>query len=104
MNEIKKFLKNNEKQTLKILKRMFGIKSIAKAIEEETFLKSQIETTYSKSIEEINWTIVKQNNYTSFNGYVYAKYLTISTILEQYFENKKLYPYSNDLEDVINGY
>lgn len=102
-NKIEKFLKNNEKQTLKILRRFFGIKSIATAIEEERVLKEKLEIVYQKEIDLITWPVIK-SNYSTHNAYLYAKYLTLRTIITQYLENKKLYPYTNDLEEVINEF
>lgn len=99
---MEKFIKRNEKETLKLLKRIFGIKSIAKAIEEEEKIKNELERKFKMEIELINWNTVKEN-YVSSNGYTYARYLTLRTIINQYLENKKLYPYYNDLKEIENG-
>lgn len=99
---MEKFIKRNEKETLKLLKRIFGIKSIAKAIGEEEKIKNELERKFKMEIELINWNTVKEN-YVSSNGYTYARYLTLRTIINQYLENKKLYPYYNDLKEIENG-
>ena len=99
---MEKFIKRNEKETLKLLKRIFGIKSIAKAIEEEEKIKNELERKFKMEIELINWNTIKEN-YVSSNGYTYARYLTLRTIINQYLENKKLYPYYNDLKEIENG-
>lgn len=100
---MEKFIKRNEKETLKLLKRIFGIKSIAKAIEEEEKIKNELERKFKMEIDLISWNTVKEN-YVSSNGYTYARYLTLRTIINQYLENKKLYPYYNDLKEIKNGH
>lgn len=99
---MEKFIKRNEKETLKLLKRIFGIKSITKAIEEEEKIKNELERKFKMEIDLISWNTVKEN-YVSSNGYTYARYLTLRTIINQYLENKKLYPYYNDLKEIENG-
>lgn len=99
---MEKFIKRNEKETIKLLKRIFGIKSISKAIEEEEKIKNELERKFKMEIDLINWNTVKKN-YVSSNGYTYARYLTLRTIINQYLENKKLYPYYNDLKEIENG-
>lgn len=103
LKDIKKFIKKNEKDTLKVLKRTFGMKSITQAINEESKLSEYLENKFKKQIDFITWEDVKEN-YNLINGYSYAKYLTLRTIIDQYLENKKLYPYSNHLEEIINDY
>ena len=103
LKDIKKFIKKNEKDTLKVLKRTFGMKSIVQAINEERKLSEYLENKFKKQIDLIMWEDVKEN-YNSSDAYSYAKYLTLRTIINQYLENKKLYPYSNDMGEIINDY
>lgn len=101
--QINKYLKDNKKQTEKILRKFFGIKSIVDAINEEELLKLKLEEMCHKEISLINWSVIRQN-YDTFKSYTYAKYLTLRTIINQYLENRKLYPYTNDLQEVADEY
>ena len=103
LKDIKKFIKKNEKDTLKVLKRTFGMKSIVQAINEESKLSEYLENRFKKQIDFMTWEDIKAN-YNSSDAYSYARYLTLRTIINQYLENKKLYPYSNDLEEITNDY
>lgn len=102
-NEIKKYLENNKKQTEKMLKKIFGINSIVEGIKEEEQLKLELEKICHKEIDLIDWQIIEEN-YNSHKGYIYVKYITLQTLITQYLENKKLYPYTNDLQEVVNEY
>lgn len=69
-----------QKRTIKLLKKMFGIKTIAEGLEERKHCKQLLEFRMNKSVDDFTVDDVTKN------GYIYSRYRTLNNILELYLE------------------
>lgn len=95
----KNYFKNNHKRTIKLLKKIFGISNIPEAIKEEEKLRIRLELAFQKDIELIDWNLIKED-YNFHIMYVYAKYLTLRSIINSHLENKKMSVAIDNLEEL----
>ena len=72
-----------QKRTKKLLKKIFGSRTIADGLEERKRCRKLIENCTEKNINEINFKLVREYNLCE----VYAKYRTLDKILELYLES-----------------
>lgn len=72
-----------QKRTKKLLKNIFGYRTIADGLEERKRCRKLIEDVLHTEISEIDFNKVKEYNLCE----VYAKYRTLDKILELYFES-----------------
>ena len=69
-----------QKRTVKLLKKVFNIKTIAEGLEERKQCKDLLEFKCNKSVDEFSNDDIKKT------GYQYSKYQTLNKILELYTE------------------
>ena len=72
-----------QKRTKKLLKKIFGYRTIAEGLEERKRCKKLIEDVLHTEISEIDFNKVKECKLCE----VYAKYRTLDKILELYLES-----------------
>ncbi len=72
-----------QKRTKKLLKKIFGYRTIAEGLEERKRCRKLIENCTEKSIDEVDFNLIKKSMLCE----VYAKYRTLDKILELYLES-----------------
>ncbi len=72
-----------QKRTKKLLKKIFGYKTIAEGIEKRKDCENLIEIKTCKKPKDVTFLEIKKNNLCE----VYAKYRTLDKILELYLES-----------------
>lgn len=72
-----------QKRTKKLLKKIFGYRTIADGLEERKRCRKLIENCTEKNIDKIDFESIKKCNLCE----VYAKYRTLDKILELYLES-----------------
>lgn len=72
-----------QKRTKKLLKKIFGYRTIAEGLEERKHCKILIENCTEKSINDVDFESVKKSMLCE----IYAKYRTLDKILELYLES-----------------
>ena len=101
MNCLDRYSKSVRKKTEKLLKRLFGYPDLATALDNQTFLKIQIEEMSGKNIEDVIIDDMKKHK----NGcYKYVKYRTVKRITDIYLDSTTLGFHSDELEEYKNGY
>lgn len=88
-----KYCKQIEKNTKKLLFKMFGYKDIAKAINEEIEISKEIEKFTCKEISIVSFSDIRDSPFLMLN---YCKYLTLKSILDTYEDSKIINIYSNN--------
>ena len=96
MNELERYSKSVRKKTERLLKRLFGYPDLATALDNQKWLKIQIEGTLGKDIGDV--TIKDLKGFK--NGcYYYAKYRTVKRITDIYLDTTILGFHSDELEE-----
>ena len=72
-----------QKRTKKLLKKIFGYRTIAEGLEERKHCRVLIENCTEKNIAEVDFQSIKNHNLCE----TYAKYRTLDKILELYLES-----------------
>ena len=72
-----------QKRTKRLLKKMFGYRTIAEGLEERKHCKKLIEDVSHTEISEIDFNKIKECKLCE----VYAKYRTLDKVLELYLES-----------------
>lgn len=88
-----KYCKRIEKNTKKLLFKMFGYKDIVKAIKEEIEISKEIEKFTCKEISIVSFSDIKDSPFLMVN---YCKYLTLKSILDTYEDSKRINMFGND--------
>lgn len=77
------YCSNIQKRTKKLLKKIFGYRTIAEGLEERKHCRKLIEDFIEKNIGEVDFESIKKCKLCE----VYAKYRTLNKILELYLES-----------------
>lgn len=72
-----------QKRTKKLLKKIFGYRTIAEGLEERKRCKTLVENRTEKNINEADFNLIKKSKLCE----VYARYRTLDKILELYLES-----------------
>ena len=72
-----------QKRTKKLLKKIFGYKTIAEGLEKRKDCENLIVTTTCKKVKDVTFLEIKENNLCE----VYVRYRTLDKILELYLES-----------------
>lgn len=97
-NAIRKFYEDNEKKNGKLLKKMFGCKTLSDALQLEESARTELTCSLKKEIDLISFQDVKGNSRLM---YLYTKYKTLSVIIGMWIENRKLYAFGSDYAEEI---
>lgn len=101
MNCLDRYSKSVRKKTEKLLKRLFAYPDLKTALDNQMWLKIQIENMSGKNIEDVTIQDLKEHQ---FGCYYYAKYRTVKRITDIYLDTTTLGFHSNELEEYKNGY
>lgn len=96
---VKKYCEKQEKETKKLLKKVFGYTTIVEAINEEEKIRIYIEKEFHKDVKLINWEDVKKSS-SNLNAIIFSKYNTLTNIIENYINSKKIIVTYNDYKSL----